>query len=66
MQLGTNVFLYSLPDDATIEYEILNRGFYDLLRTYYCDFSERVLCREVCYLTYFVVMGFCRYCSASQ
>ena len=42
-----------LPDGATIEYEISNRGISDFLHSYYCDFLNNV-CSGVCS---FVVMG---------
>ena len=36
-------FFSTLPDGATIEYEISNHGgFSDFLRTYYCDFLNNV------------------------
>jgi len=34
-------FFFALPDGATTEYQISNRGFSDFVLTYYCDFSEQ-------------------------
>ena len=39
-------FFFAPPDGATIEYEISNRGFSDLLRTYYRDFLNNVMYRQ--------------------
>jgi len=52
---------YALPDGATIEYEVSNRGFSDFLSTYYCDFLR--VCtvytygREVCVLLWQWLIG---------
>jgi len=35
-------FFSALPDGATIEYEISNRGLSDFLRAYYCNFLNNV------------------------
>jgi len=35
-------FFPALPDGATTEYQISNRGFSDFLRTYYCDFLNNM------------------------
>ena len=35
-------FFSALPDGATTEYQISNRGFSDFQRTYYCDFLSNV------------------------
>jgi len=43
------------PDSAAIAYGISNRGFYDFLRTYYC---EHDLLNSLTYIVFFlVVMG---------
>jgi len=34
-------FFFALPDGATTEYQISNRGFSNFVLTYYCDFSEQ-------------------------
>jgi len=35
-------FFFAQLDGVTIEYEISNRGFFDFVRTYHCDFLSNV------------------------